>query len=90
LFERNLQTGGKNYDETVPQAATIKVYHDREHASYVEVSVAREKLLQFALCSGVTNRPRIVCEGFICFNFSFESSSDFCLNNPPGSHHEIL
>lgn len=43
LFERNLQTGGKNYDETVPQSATIKVYHDREHASYVEVSVAPEK-----------------------------------------------
>jgi uncharacterized protein len=42
LFERNLQTGGKNYDETVPQSSTIKVYHDREHASYVEVSVAPE------------------------------------------------
>jgi putative CocE/NonD family hydrolase len=40
LFERNLQTGGKNYDETAPQTATIKVYHDREHASYVEVTVA--------------------------------------------------
>src|SRR6185437_11780410 len=39
LFERNLQTGGKNYDETAPQSATIKVYHDREHASYVEVTV---------------------------------------------------
>jgi uncharacterized protein len=43
LFERNLQTGGKNYDETVPQPSTIKVYHDREHASYVEVSIAPEK-----------------------------------------------
>jgi uncharacterized protein len=43
LFERNLQTGGKNYDETSPQSATIKVYHDREHASYVEVSVAPAK-----------------------------------------------
>jgi hypothetical protein len=43
LFERNLQTGGKNYDETVPQLATIKVYHDREHASYVEVAVVAEK-----------------------------------------------
>lgn len=43
LFERNLQTGGRNYDETVPQSSTIKVYHDREHASYVEVSVAPEK-----------------------------------------------
>lgn len=43
LFERNLQTGGRNHDETVPQSSTIKVYHDREHASYVEVSVAPEK-----------------------------------------------
>jgi hypothetical protein len=43
LFERNLQTGGRNYDETVPQPSTIKVYHDREHASYIEVSVAPEK-----------------------------------------------
>jgi hypothetical protein len=42
LFERNLQTGGRNYDETVPQPSTIKVYHDREHASYVEVSVVPE------------------------------------------------
>jgi hypothetical protein len=42
LFERNLQTGGKNYDETVPQPSTVKVYHDPEHASYVEVSVAPE------------------------------------------------
>jgi len=40
LFERNLQTGGRNHDETVPQSATIKVYHDREHASYVDISVA--------------------------------------------------
>lgn len=43
LFERNLQTGGRNYDETAPQPSTIKVYHDREHASYVELSVAPEK-----------------------------------------------
>jgi hypothetical protein len=40
LFERNLQTGGKNYDETVPQPATIKIYHDREHASSVELLLA--------------------------------------------------
>jgi hypothetical protein len=39
LFERNLQTGGRNYDETVPQSATIRVYHDHEHASYVEFTV---------------------------------------------------
>jgi len=43
LFERNLQTGGKNYDETAPQSATIRVYHDREHASYVDVSIAPMK-----------------------------------------------
>jgi hypothetical protein len=34
---------GKNYDETISQPATIKVYYDREHASYIEVSVAPEK-----------------------------------------------
>jgi putative CocE/NonD family hydrolase len=43
LFERNLQTGGKNYDETVAHTATIKIYHDREHASVVELSLAPEK-----------------------------------------------
>ena len=43
LFERNLQTGGRNYDETAPQPSTIRIYHDREHASYVEVSIAPEK-----------------------------------------------
>lgn len=42
-FERNLQTGGRNHDETVPQPATIKIYHDREHASYVELSLAPER-----------------------------------------------
>jgi uncharacterized protein len=38
LFERNLQTGGRNYDATSPQSAT-RVYHDREHAPYVEMAV---------------------------------------------------
>jgi hypothetical protein len=35
-------TGSKNYDETVPHTATIKVYHYREHASVVELSLAPE------------------------------------------------
>jgi predicted acyl esterase len=43
LFERNLQTGGRNHDEIVPRLATINVYHDREHASYVEVSVVQAR-----------------------------------------------
>jgi hypothetical protein len=38
-----VQTGGRNYDETVPQPSTIKIYHYSEHASYIEVSVAPEK-----------------------------------------------
>jgi putative CocE/NonD family hydrolase len=38
-FERNLQTGGANYDETVPRLATISVYHDSNHPSFIEFPV---------------------------------------------------
>jgi uncharacterized protein len=34
-YERNLQTGGNNFDETQPRVASIKVLHDREHASHI-------------------------------------------------------
>ena len=37
LYERNLQTGGRNYDETHGRSATLKIYHDSNHVSYVEV-----------------------------------------------------
>jgi len=40
LYERNLQTGGRNYDETVGRAATLKIYHDSHHFSYIEVPVS--------------------------------------------------
>ena len=39
LYERNLQTGGRNYDETQGRSATLKIYHDSNHISYVEVPV---------------------------------------------------
>jgi len=39
LYERNLQTGGRNYDETQGRLATLNIYHDTNHSSYVEVPV---------------------------------------------------
>ena len=38
-WERNLNTGGNNYDETKWQTATNKVYHTRSHHSYVLLPV---------------------------------------------------
>ena len=38
-FERNMQTGGKNYDETKPVVATIQIHHSADHASYIELPV---------------------------------------------------
>lgn len=40
LYERNLQTGGKNYDETQGRSATLQIHHDNNHASYIEVPLA--------------------------------------------------
>jgi len=37
LYERNLQTGGKNYDETQPRVATLRIHHSGEHASFVQL-----------------------------------------------------
>jgi putative CocE/NonD family hydrolase len=34
-WERNLNTGGNNYDETEWQTATNRVYHSENHHSYV-------------------------------------------------------
>lgn len=34
-WERNLNTGGNNYDETEWQTATNRVYHSKKHHSYV-------------------------------------------------------
>jgi uncharacterized protein len=39
LYERNLQTGGRNYDETQSRVATIRIHHEREHASFIEFPV---------------------------------------------------
>ena len=37
LYERNLQTGGKNHDETQPRVATLRVHHSGEHASFIQL-----------------------------------------------------
>jgi len=36
--ERNLQTGGTNFDETKPVTATIRILHDPKHQSFVELT----------------------------------------------------
>lgn len=40
-YERNLHTGGRNYDEVQPLVAHLKVHHDREHASFLQLPVVR-------------------------------------------------
>lgn len=37
LYERNLQAGGRNYDETQGRSATLQIHHDSGRASYIEV-----------------------------------------------------
>ena len=39
LYERNLQTGGKNYDETKASLATIQIHHSGKEASFIEIPV---------------------------------------------------
>jgi hypothetical protein len=38
-FERNLQTGGNNYDETNAKVATIKIHHSAAYASSIELPI---------------------------------------------------
>ena len=38
-YERNLQTGGTNYNETQPITATIQIHHDAKSPSHVEFTV---------------------------------------------------
>lgn len=38
-YERNMNTGGANYDESHPVTAHDTIYHDRRHASYLEIPV---------------------------------------------------
>jgi hypothetical protein len=42
-FDRNLNTGGNNYDETRWVKAENAVYHTGQHASYVMLPVIPEK-----------------------------------------------
>jgi uncharacterized protein len=37
LYERNLQTGGRNYDETQPRVATIHIHHRAGQLSFIEL-----------------------------------------------------
>lgn len=39
LYERNLQTGGHNYDETQPRVATIQIHHSAGQVSFIELPV---------------------------------------------------
>jgi uncharacterized protein len=41
-LERNLNTGGRNFDEAVSLVATNRIYHDMRGASYVELSMLPE------------------------------------------------
>ena len=38
-WERNLNTGGNNYDETEWKTATNRVHHTKDHLSYVVLPV---------------------------------------------------
>jgi predicted acyl esterase len=38
-FERNLNTGGKNFDETEWVIATNRVYHSADHPSYIALPI---------------------------------------------------
>jgi putative CocE/NonD family hydrolase len=38
-FERNLNTGGNNYDETEWEIATNSVHHSKEHPSFIVLPV---------------------------------------------------
>ena len=38
-YERNMNTGGNNYDETRPIVALDVIYHDQGHGWFLEVPV---------------------------------------------------
>ena len=40
--ERNLQTGGLNFSETKAVPATIQIWHDHDHQSFVELTVVKQ------------------------------------------------
>jgi putative CocE/NonD family hydrolase len=40
--ERNLQTGGLNFSETKALPATIQIWHDHDHQSFVELTVVKQ------------------------------------------------
>jgi len=40
-YERNMHTGGRNYDEAQPLVAHLRIHHDRRHASFLQIPVVR-------------------------------------------------
>jgi hypothetical protein len=42
-YERNLNTGGSNYDESEPVTALNTVHHSQEHPSQVKLSVVKKE-----------------------------------------------
>ncbi len=42
-FDRNLNTGGNNYDETKPVVARNKVYHSKQYPAAVTITVVKNK-----------------------------------------------
>lgn len=41
-FERNLNTGGNNYDETEGHIAKNKIHHSKEHPSQIRLPVIKK------------------------------------------------
>ena len=41
-YERNLHTGGRNFDESALCMARNSIFHDAKHASYIELSVIED------------------------------------------------
>jgi putative CocE/NonD family hydrolase len=41
LYERNMHSGGANAEQSVPVVAKTSLYHDKDHASFIELPVVR-------------------------------------------------
>jgi putative CocE/NonD family hydrolase len=41
-YERNMNTGGRNFDELTPVTAVTRLFHDSQHASFVEFPMLPE------------------------------------------------
>ena len=41
-FDRNMNTGGNNYDETKSKVATNKIHHSRQYPSQISLPIVRK------------------------------------------------